>query len=203
MANPQPDKFTRLSSELLNALCRTRVSGEARQVFDAIMRKTYGFHKKEDFIAISQISEATGLSKRSAERGKAVLVNLGMITTVKIDGVTVHQVAIQKDYKRWKTYNPTPTDMTVKDTDKIDGRTPTNLVNTPTDLQTPVPTDLQNTKDKKILLPKIGEKFDFQVLKREIKDLRKLGWDSKRIKSHLKMREIPEFFINKALEKEK
>ena len=64
MANPQVEEgYTKISNELLEALARIRVPGEARQVLDVILRKTYGYSKKEDAISLSQFVLATGLSK--------------------------------------------------------------------------------------------------------------------------------------------
>ena len=61
MTTPQLENgYIKIATELYDALCGIRIPGEARQVFDVILRKTYGWNKKKDAIALSQFVEATG-----------------------------------------------------------------------------------------------------------------------------------------------
>ena len=54
--NPQLENgFTRLSNEILDELCKIRISGEAMQALLTVLRKTYGYHKKSDNISLSQL----------------------------------------------------------------------------------------------------------------------------------------------------
>lgn len=102
MANPQPDKHIRISTELFEALIRTRISGEARQVFDFIMRKTWGFNKLSDDIAISQFSKATGIKKRHyVIRALNKLKEMRIIHSTKKGTRDVVNYSIQKDYDKW------------------------------------------------------------------------------------------------------
>ena len=64
MSSPQVENgHTRLANEIMEALCRFRIPGVERQVLDAILRKTYGWHKKKDAISLSQFVQMTGISK--------------------------------------------------------------------------------------------------------------------------------------------
>lgn len=99
MANPQPDKFTKISSEMLDALCKMRIPGEARQVFDCIMRKTYGFYKQKDSISLSQFSEATGMTRQNCSRALKKLESLNLIKTEKTKFTYIY--SIQKNYDAW------------------------------------------------------------------------------------------------------
>ena len=65
-ASPQKENgYTAIANEILEAFARTPNLGLANgQVLWAIIRKTYGWNKKEDAISISQIMRITGLSKR-------------------------------------------------------------------------------------------------------------------------------------------
>ena len=83
MTSPQPNKFTEISNKLLDALVKIRIPGEARQVFDYILRRTYGFGKKKDQISLSQFVEATTLNKRSVERAIKKLKNMKLIIVYK------------------------------------------------------------------------------------------------------------------------
>ena len=65
MAKPQPENgHTRIANEILEHLMRTHLSSNQWQVLLCIIRKTYGFQKKVDYIANKQIGEATGLGKQ-------------------------------------------------------------------------------------------------------------------------------------------
>ena len=100
MANPQADKFTRISNELLEALAKIRIPGEARQIFDVIVRKTYGFNKKSDPIALSQFSLATKLKKVTVCKAIKKLLELNVIT--KKGNAIAFEYGINKDFDTWK-----------------------------------------------------------------------------------------------------
>lgn len=95
------DGYTRIANELLEALCRTRVPGEAMQIFLVILRKTYGYKKKVDAIALSQFVTATGIVKTHVSRAIEKLVQMNMIVTQKGNGITV-TYEINKHYDTWR-----------------------------------------------------------------------------------------------------
>lgn len=101
MANPQPDKFTKISNELFDALINIRIPGESRQVLDFIIRKTYGFNKKVDRISISQFTEATGIHKSHIQRAINKLIDMNVIVTQKGNDFIL-SYSINKDYDLWK-----------------------------------------------------------------------------------------------------
>lgn len=104
MANPQTEHgYTRIANEVLEALARTRIPGEARQVLDFIIRKTYGFHKKQDLISVSQIAKATGLDPRAVVRAKNRLRSMRIITTDKIVRGKVGKMGMNKNHEQWGT----------------------------------------------------------------------------------------------------
>jgi len=81
MANPQKENgYTPIANEIMDQLIRIRVPGEARQVLDCILRKTYGWNKKSDVIALSQYVESTGLSKPHVCMGLKKLRDMNLIT---------------------------------------------------------------------------------------------------------------------------
>jgi phage replication O-like protein O len=103
MANPQPDKYTKISNELLDALIRYRIPGEQMQVFLFIMRKTYGYNKKQDAIALSQFVDATGIKKANVSRAIKGLLSKKIIIIEK-DNEVAHVYGIIKDYEKWKPF---------------------------------------------------------------------------------------------------
>lgn len=101
MAKPQLEKgYTRIANEILEALGRIRISGEATQVLNVILRKTYGFGKKQDRISLSQFILATGMKKPTVCRAINKLLSMEII--IKIDNELGEIYCIQKDFDEWK-----------------------------------------------------------------------------------------------------
>lgn len=100
MANPQKeDGHVALANELMEALARFRIPGEIRQVLDAIIRKTYGWNKKVDRIATSQLVKMTGLHKANVSRSLSKLITNGIV--IKTDN---NMIGLQKNYEIWKPF---------------------------------------------------------------------------------------------------
>lgn len=97
MAKPElEDGYTPIANEILEKLARISLSPNQWQVLLIIIRKTYGFHKKVDHIANSQIGEATGLCKAVVSRCLKGLSDMQLITRKgKVIG-------FQKDWEQWK-----------------------------------------------------------------------------------------------------
>lgn len=88
--------FTRIANELYEAIMKLPLGGYERRVLDAIIRKTYGYKKKEDYIALSQITELTGISKSHASEKLRNLMNKNIVTKIG------NKLAINKDFSTWK-----------------------------------------------------------------------------------------------------
>ena len=86
MANPQTeDGYLKIALEIQDAFCRTRIPGEERQVLDAIIRKTYGWHKCEDKISMGQIAQMTGMKRPNVARALKNLISKKIVTVIKSD----------------------------------------------------------------------------------------------------------------------
>lgn len=102
MANPQKENgFVPISKELLEAFAKIRISGEARQVLDFIILKTYGWGKKEDIISLSQFTKGTGLSKVAVCKAIIKLETMNIIT--KKGNGRLSSYLILKNYEQWKS----------------------------------------------------------------------------------------------------
>lgn len=88
--------YTKIANEMIDAFCKFRIRGESWQVLMAIFRKTYGYNKKEDWIAHTQIVEMTGLDKGNASRELSKLITQNIV--VKSD----NKLRLNKNYKEWK-----------------------------------------------------------------------------------------------------
>ena len=96
MANPQlEDGYTMIANEILERLARMHLSPNQWQVLLCIIRRTYGFHKKVDYIANRQIVESTGLCKAVVSR---VLHDLNDLSLIIRNGKLI---GFQKDWEKW------------------------------------------------------------------------------------------------------
>lgn len=101
MASPQTENgYTAIANELFDALCRTRIPGEVRQVVDVVLRKTYGFKKKEDAIALSQFEDITGMWRSSVYRAICLAEQMNLISKKATRGITLYR--FNKDFETWR-----------------------------------------------------------------------------------------------------
>jgi len=118
MANPQPDIFVKISTELALAIAKTNFSAYENRVFWCILIKTYGWNKKTDRISQSQFAEVTGIPPRHIWEILDLLLKRQIITMVA-DGQK-KEYGIQKDYELWqnigrKHSKPAPNGVQVND----------------------------------------------------------------------------------------
>jgi len=96
MANPQAeDGHVDIANEIVEALAVTYLSSYESQVLWAIFRKTYGWHKKEDWITGSQLVEMTGITKGHISRTLKKLIERNMVNK------NGKKLSFQKDYDKW------------------------------------------------------------------------------------------------------
>lgn len=101
MASPQKENgYTPIANEIMEALARIRINGEAMQVLLVILRKTYGFQKKEDAISLSQFTELTGLKRQTVYKGVQKLLRLKIVT--QKGSTFTKKYCFIKDYSLWK-----------------------------------------------------------------------------------------------------
>lgn len=95
MANPQPDKFTKISNELYEAIMQTDFTKRQRNILDLVIRMSYGCGKK---FAILRPSDFTlvGVHRNHAS---AELKYLERANVIKIDGDIIY---LNKNYDQWR-----------------------------------------------------------------------------------------------------
>lgn len=112
MANPQKENgYVAIANEIMEALAKIRIPGQARQVLDVILRKTYGWQKKEDHISLSQFEAATGLKRSNVCQCLKILEGINIIYrgspknhTTQSTKSYYHQIQLygfQKDFEKW------------------------------------------------------------------------------------------------------
>jgi len=96
MAKPQLENgYTMLANEIVDQFPRLNLTSNDWRVLWVIIRKTYGFHKKVDRIANSQILDATGLHKSVVSR---TIKKLHAANIIFKNGKII---GFQKDYEMW------------------------------------------------------------------------------------------------------
>jgi len=102
MANPQlEDGYTPIANEILEALARINLGAyEVRTLF-YLIRKTYGWKKKKDWISLSQFSKGLGLDRRNVFRALKSLHGKGLVVICR-DDKKHPTYGFQKNYERWQ-----------------------------------------------------------------------------------------------------
>ena len=88
--------FTKVPNEILEALAVIGLRSYEMRLVLFIIRKTYGWHKKKDWISLSQLSEGTFISKPNVCRTIRQLVSRNLI----VRGRNKH-VGLNRDCTTW------------------------------------------------------------------------------------------------------
>lgn len=100
MANPQKENgYIAIANEIFDNLISWNFSSYEWRIILVILRKTYGFQKKKDWISLSQFEEATGIQRPHVCRTIKLLLAQNVIT--KGGNVNKPLYSIQKDYETW------------------------------------------------------------------------------------------------------
>lgn len=91
-----------IANEIVEALCRVQLSGYESRVLWAIFRKTYGWHKKEDRISLSQFQGLTGLPLPKISNTLNRLVLRKMVTVTDNGNGKTKTYGFQKVYSVWQ-----------------------------------------------------------------------------------------------------
>lgn len=173
MANPQIENgHTQISNEILEQLMKRYLTPNQWQVLICIIRKTYGYHKKEDYIANSQICEATGLGKSVVSRA---LWSLEAMNIISRKGKFV---GFQKDWEKWEKLATLLTKEKLAEQSTLDSKLANQLTGKKLAVQatelavqlTKVssPRDTQKKKEtiqKKVVVPETLEEYTEKILK--------------------------------------
>ena len=93
--------FTKIPNNLIEALSKINLWPYESRLVWFILRKTKGFHKKEDWIALSQFTRGTGLDRRYVHRARKSLERKGIVVTSR-DDKKKPKYRIQLDCSKWK-----------------------------------------------------------------------------------------------------
>jgi len=86
----------------METLIQTKLSGHEFRLTLLLLRKTYGFNKKEDYISLSQMMQSSKLSKTRCSQIINSLEHKNIVTvTEKCNGLT-KKYLFNKHYSKWK-----------------------------------------------------------------------------------------------------
>ncbi len=102
------DGYTRIANELLEAVMLAGLTQHQFLVFLAVMRKTYGFNKRLDWVSNEQLSELTGILPHKCSAAKSVLVKRGIFIqsgrNIGINNVVSEWSTLPESGKKNKVY---------------------------------------------------------------------------------------------------
>ena len=97
MANPQTENgFTKIANEVFEELVKTALLGSEFQICFLVIRKTYGFNKKEDRISLTQFEKGTNLSRPTVVKSLKNLVSRNIL--LRSENLIYK---FNKDYESW------------------------------------------------------------------------------------------------------
>ncbi len=94
------DGYIRIANELFDAILKKLASYRHTKVVLAILRKTYGYQKKEDDITISQLAELTGIHRNNVGAAIKELEQMRVINPVRA-GSHGLMIGINKRHAEW------------------------------------------------------------------------------------------------------
>ena len=94
------DGYIRIANELFDAVLEKLSSYRHTKVVLAILRKTYGYQKKEDDITISQLAEMTGIHRNNVGAALKELEQMRVINPVRA-GSHGLMIGINKRHAEW------------------------------------------------------------------------------------------------------
>lgn len=100
MTTPQIENgFTMIANELLEAILGGKFSHREQSVIFAIIRKTYGYAKREDDMSAAQIGAMCGVARQHVTSTLNALAGRNVIS--KRQGRFGMIIGIQKDHRKW------------------------------------------------------------------------------------------------------
>lgn len=101
--NPQAENgHIDIANTIAEKFCRFRLSGNEWQILWVVLRKTYGWHKKEDKISLSQFVKATELLRPNAIRAIKSLVSKKILLVSKLIPQGINSYIFNKHFNEWQ-----------------------------------------------------------------------------------------------------
>ena len=107
MANPQKENgYTAIANEILEKIIASGLNGTEIFIILYILRKTYGYQKKEDIISLSQFMKVIPVTKPSICKALKILQLVKIIKLVKKTKLG-NSYLFNKNYNEWQLVKKT------------------------------------------------------------------------------------------------
>jgi phage replication O-like protein O len=117
MANPQRENgHVDIANEIMDELAQIHLSGAEWQLLITVFRKTWGWHKKHDWISLTQFERATGLSRWGVCIAKKRLVNKNILIAAE------KSIRFNKNYDQWVVNKTRPVNKSTTGSQQNDNR---------------------------------------------------------------------------------
>ncbi len=109
MASPQKENgFTAIANEILDHLALPGINGSEYRLAILVLRKTYGFAKKKDYISLTQFQKGTGMQRQNVVETLKSLVVKRLLLKEK----SLYQ--FNKNWEEWVVAKRLPSDGIVR-----------------------------------------------------------------------------------------
>lgn len=106
MASPQKENgFTPIANEILEQLVKIHLLGAEISMVFFVIRKTWGYQKKEDIISFSQFQKGIGISRMTISKTIKNLVSRKILVKTPLLGGNM-SFKFNKDYDKWLVKTP-------------------------------------------------------------------------------------------------
>ena len=162
------DGYTQIANELLLAIAKFGFTQRQRAVLDAVILKTYRFHKKTDWISNSQICELTGIShecKISTAKQELIRMNVLVQKGREIGINPVITEWVKEDLpKKENIYRNGKKPFTETVKEDLPKKENTKETITKNNKNTPLPPQGENLPVGKSKSKRLAEKIDYQAI---------------------------------------
>lgn len=143
MINPQKENgYTAISNELMDEMVRLRLSGSEWQIMMFVIRKTYGYNKKSDVIALSQFEKGCLLQH------SLLCKRLKLLVSKRILVKTGNVYCLNKYYNEWVVSEQTVSKQTVsKRAVKVVSKRTHTITSITKDIYIPTPQPVEQKKN--------------------------------------------------------
>jgi phage replication O-like protein O len=101
MASPQKENgYTAIANEILEELVKADLLSSELRIILFILRKTYGYQKKQDIISLSQFSKGCSLSRPTIVKSIKNLVIKNLLVKTALPPSKI-SFSFNKDYEKW------------------------------------------------------------------------------------------------------
>lgn len=136
-------EFTRIANAIVNALARTKLNSEEGRVLFAIIGKTYGYQKAEDWVSNSQLEEITKIHRSHCSRTVTRLKNRNIVTKIG------NKIKLNKYFFQWVDLLPKQATVTKTGNKKKIPKQATNVARTGTEVLPKQAYTKETIKEKK------------------------------------------------------